>query len=189
MAAFYLVPDTLYRLRIVAGITTGIIFFGLIICSVVVLMENPCPQTNLQYMSSDYKSLNHKVSKIFQGLRILQTACYYDCVVNKFSHYHHAWGFNEEWLTYWYQILLISKLTILRCKPVLSLRKVFVLKGPIYKPLFSSSDFKSLSPRSSDHKSLSSSLKSLIKSLVVCFCFCVFVYLSCYVFSFAPAKL
>jgi len=45
-------------------------------------------------------SLDHKVLENFQGLRILQSVCYYDRVVNKFSYHCSAWGFNKERLTY-----------------------------------------------------------------------------------------
>jgi len=73
------------------------------ISSVIVLEESPCPRGPI------YKSLSldHKVLENFQGLRILQTVRYvwsYD--IHKFCYHHRAWGYGEECLTCWCQILL-----------------------------------------------------------------------------------
>jgi len=40
-----------------------------------------------------------------RGLCILQAVCYVQSQVHKFGSRHHAWGYCEEWLTYWHQIL------------------------------------------------------------------------------------
>ena len=47
-------------------------------------------------------SLDHKVLANFQGLRILQTVRYvWSRDFYKFGYHHRAWGYGEEWLTYW----------------------------------------------------------------------------------------
>jgi len=61
-------------------------------------------RTNLQVLVLG--PLDHKVLENFQGLRILQTVRYvWSCDIHNFSYHHHAWGYGEECLTYWFKIL------------------------------------------------------------------------------------
>jgi len=71
-----------------------------------VLVLNDHREPIYKSLSLDLKSLplDHKVLENCRGLRILQTVRYRE--VNKFSYRHRVWGYGEEWLTCWYQILL-----------------------------------------------------------------------------------
>jgi len=80
--------------------------------SVVVHEGSPCPQgpiykslsSNLKSLSTDLQSLSldHRVLESCWGLRILQIVCYiWSCDVHKFSYWHRAWGYGQEWHIYW----------------------------------------------------------------------------------------
>jgi len=128
--------------------------------SVVVLEESPCPCPRGPIYKS--LSLDHKVLENFQGLWILQTVRYvWSCDIHKFCYCHRAWGYGEECLTYWCQILLtdvsISKpfFTVTQCCYVV-LEESPCPRGPIYKSLSLKS--LSLSSKFSNHKSLNTTL-------------------------------
>ena len=57
-------------------------------------------------LGSQVLVLDHKVLENCRGLQILETVYYVSLEVRKFSYHHCAWGYGEEWLTYWYHILL-----------------------------------------------------------------------------------
>ena len=98
-----------------------------------------------------------KLSRTSHSVRV----CYvWSREVHKFGYRHSAWGYSEEWLTYWCQILLtdthiFTAYNVRYIVCVLSSRIILQFKSL-------SLDFKSLF---SSHKSLSSNLKSLIITL------------------------
>ena len=90
-----------------------------------------------------------KSPKKFKDFAFCKQSITYDHVVHKFGYRHRAWGYGEEWLTYYYIAYCYASVS----KPSSLQPSVLVLKespclkdpwGPIYKSLSLSSDLKSL---------------------------------------------
>jgi len=77
------------------------------VCLFVILLlvlENsrgPTYKSLASYFKSLFLFLDLKVVENCRGLCILQTVRYVSSEVLKFGYCHRAWGYNEEWLTYW----------------------------------------------------------------------------------------